>query len=74
MPAPTNMADVSQFMGRFAPADRPRPQPLCRISPHAKWVVTSDDEHAVSMLTLGPCKQIKTITQTPTITALEMAF
>jgi hypothetical protein len=22
---------------------------------HAKWVPTSEDEHAVSMLTLGPC-------------------
>lgn len=55
MPAPTNMTDVSQFIGRFAPTDRPRAQPLWRIAPHTKCVVTSEDEHAVSMLTLGPC-------------------
>jgi hypothetical protein len=55
MPAPTNMTDVSQFIGRFAPTDSPRAQPLWRIPPHRKCVVTSEDEHAVSMLTLGPC-------------------
>ncbi len=56
IPAPTNMTEVSQFIGRFAPTDRPRPQPPWRMALHTIWVVTNDDEHAVSMLTLGPCK------------------
>lgn len=54
MPAPTNMTEVSQFMGRFTPADRPRMQPPWRIAWHTKWAVTNDEEQAVSMLTLAP--------------------
>ena len=55
MPAPTNMNDVSQFMGRLTPTERPRVQPLCRRLLQMKCVVTSEEEQAVSMLMLGPC-------------------
>lgn len=55
MAAPTNMLLVSQFMGRFTPADSAAVQLSCLMHLMAKCRVTKDEEHAVSMLTHGPC-------------------
>ena len=55
MAAAANMKLVSQFMGKLTPAERPLPQSPDAIAVCAKWVVTSEEEHAVSMLTAGPC-------------------
>ena len=49
---------VSQFMGKLTPAESPMPQSPDAIAVCAKWVVTSEEEHAVSMLTDGPCEAI----------------
>jgi hypothetical protein len=50
----TNMLLVSQFIGRLTPAESAALQPSWRMHLTAKWVVTSDEEHAVSTLTHGP--------------------
>lgn len=58
MAAPANMLLVSQFMGRFTPADSAAVQLSCLMHLMAKCRVTKDEEHAVSMLTHGPCIEI----------------
>ena len=56
MPALLRTAVVSARMVRLTPHRRARGQSGDRKLVAARWVPTSEDEHAVSMLTLGPCQ------------------
>ena len=56
MPALLRTAVVSARMVRLIPQTRARGQFADKKLVEARWVPTRDDEHAVSMLTLGPWK------------------
>ncbi len=59
MPALLRTAVVSARMVRLTPQTRARGQSADRKLVAARCVPTRDDEHAVSMLTLGPCQAVR---------------
>jgi hypothetical protein len=54
MPALLNTAVVSDRRVRFTPVARACEQPPGKNDVLARWTPTSEEEQAVSMLTLGP--------------------